>query len=415
MKKTLAWSVTTVAALALSVGTALPSQASPGPSSPSAKYLNAKSNVSAKDQATIDRIMKRLPANWETRRDNVLKKHNIEASPVQDVLKAKVANVINPGDYECGPTKLDAYVDSILKDVDPGNLFLLSILGALDFPTYDSLIYGTSKGADYQLPAAYKAPLTTTFGYAQRFWDVRLNDVQLMAMHGSMITDPVRVARMVTLFYGLEGQDAIDMANDIISVVKGDAGLQNGENPIFTLNAFAFSAVGETDPVFKNLKDKMIFGDGILAALKGIGLNQVGPKAVLGHEMSHHVQYEDNLFDSDLTGPEATRRTELMADAFGTYFVTHKKGLGLGPNQVLQAQQSFYDVGDCQFDSSGHHGTPNQRRAASAWGAAVVAASNNPNKVLPSMSLDKKFEKVLPQLVAPDAPTSVKAYMSVAK
>ncbi|MDE9364607.1 hypothetical protein PZ938_03235 [Luteipulveratus sp. YIM 133132] len=415
MKKSLAWAVTSVAALTLSVGTALPSHAATQPQpSPSAKIYNATSDVTAKDRATMDRILAKLPADWQTRRDAVLKEHHLEASPVRDVVQAKVANVINPDDYDCGPTKLDAYVDSILKDVDPGNLFLLSMIGALDFPSYDALIYGTPKGANYQLPSAYASSLTTTFGYAQRFWDVRLNDVQLMAMHGTMMTDTNRVARMVTLFYGLEGQEAIDLANDIISIVKSDAGLQNGENPIFTLNAFAYSAVGETDPVFKRLKDKLVFGDGILAALKGIGLNQVGPKAVMGHEMAHHVQYEDNLFDSDLEGPEATRRTELMADSFGTYFVTHKKGVGLNANQVLQAQQAFYAVGDCQFDATGHHGTPNQRRAASAWGAAVVATSNNPNKVLPSLKLDAKFEKVLPQLVAPDAPTSLDAYRKVA-
>ena len=35
-------------------------------------------------------------------------------------------------------------------------------------------------------------------------------------------------------------------------------------------------------------------------------------------EFGHHVQFEDGLFNSPLTGAEATRRTELMADAFGT-------------------------------------------------------------------------------------------------
>ncbi len=273
----------------------------------------------------------------------------------------------------------------------------------LDFPTYEAIYYGSPKDPDFALPAAYAPVLTSTFGYAQRFWDVQLEDVQLMAMHGQMTVDLARMTRMVQLFYGLEAPEAVKLARQLIGVVRGDPGLQNGRNPIFTLNAFAFSAQGETDPTVRRLKDKMVFGDGILAALKALGLNAVGPKAVLGHEMAHHVQYEDDLFVSDLTGPEATRRTELMADAFGSYFATHTKGLNLAPNALLQVTTTFYDVGDCQFTSPGHHGTPNQRQAASSWGIAV-AASGDPLKVLPSLRLDAKFEKVLPLLVASDAP-----------
>lgn len=61
----------------------------------------------------------------------------------------------------------------------------------------------------------------------------------------------------------------------------------------------------------------------------------------------------------------------------------------------------------------GHHGTPNQRRAASAWGAATVACSNAPNKVMPSLKLAAKFDKVLPELVKPDAPNSIEAYRTL--
>ena len=414
MKKTLTWSLTAVTSIALAVGATLPAQGATtgsafaastvaSPSGPSAKYLPAGANVSPETRAKLDKLLAQLPADWETRRDAALAKADIEYSPAREVLDNDVQDVIDPGAYECGPTQLDSYVDSILADVDGGDLFILSLLGVLDFPTYEAIYFGSDKDANFALPTPYAANLTTTFNYAQRFWDVKLDDIQLMAMHGQMVTDEARMTRMVTLFYGLEGQEAIDFARELIGIVKSDAGLQKGKNPIFTLNAFAFSAQGETDPVVRKLKDKMVFGDGILAALKALNLNTVGPKAVLGHEMSHHVQYEDNLFESDLTGPEATRRTELMADAFGSYFATHKKGLGLNPSQLLQVEQSFYDVGDCQFTSSGHHGTPNQRRAASSWGVAV-AGTGDPLKVLPSLRLDAKFEKVLPQLVASDAP-----------
>ncbi|NNG38792.1 hypothetical protein HJ588_05825 [Flexivirga sp. ID2601S] len=431
MKNTRAMTVTALTALTVSLSGAIaPAASAAGDDGPVTKssdaFAGSRAAKSVDTKATFDRIVQKLPADWQARRDAARTKLNIDESPVERALRSKLAkaaaagkgtpNVIDPTQYQCGPTKLDAYVDSILAGTDAGNLQLLSMLGALDAPTYDAILFGTAKGAGYQLLPAYKTSLTSTFGTAQRFWDVRLNDVQLMAMHGQMVVDENRLAATVQYMYGVGAADAKDIARDMISMVRSDPALKNGKNPIFTLNAFAFSGKGDPDPVIRKQKDKMVFGDGILAALKAIGLNQVGPKAVLGHEMAHHVQYEDALFDNtDLTGPEATRRTELMADSFGTYFVTHKKGLAMTPKQILQTEESFYDVGDCAFDNDGHHGTPNQRRAAAAWGAAVVAYSDYPNRVLPSMSLATKFDKVLPELVKPDAPTSIEAYRSAAK
>ncbi|GAB3495106.1 hypothetical protein [Flexivirga lutea] len=422
MKLTRVCAFATLSVLTVSLSGAISPSASAAPAG--THRVAGLQSQSVDSKAIYQRILQKLPADWQARRDAARARLGIEESPVTAILKTKVsktvaaaggrsARAIDPSQYECGPTKLDAYVDQLLAPVDVLNLFFIQLLGGLDIPTYDAILNGTPKGAGFQLLPAYKDSLTSTFGIAQRFWDVRLNNVQLMAMHGGMLTDVNRVTSVVQFMYGVGPADAADIAQDIITMVQSDPALSNGDNAIFTLNAFAFSGEGDPDPVIRKLKDKMVFGDGILAALKAIGLNKVGPKAVLGHEMSHHVQYEDNLFDSPLTGAEATRRTELMADAFGTYFATHKKGLGMKPVQVLQVEESFYDVGDCSFDSPGHHGTPNQRRAASSWGAATVAFSNKPNNVMPSLKLAAKFDKVLPELVKPDAPTSISAYRNL--
>lgn len=389
-------------ALAASSATS-PAAASPSPS-PS----------SAAAQAALARLTAKLPADWKDRQAATFARLGIDRSPVRDVLDARLAEAINPDDYVCGPTKLDAYVDSLLADVDPNTLLVLALVGVLDFPTYEAIYYGSPKDPGFALTPASASVLSTSFGYAQRFWDVKLDDVQLLAMHGTMLTDVDRVARVVALLYGTPPADSLATAREIVKIVRTSPGLERGRNPIFTLNAFAFSAQGETDPVVSRLRDKLVFGDGILDALRALGLKQVGPKAVMGHEMAHHVQYEDNLFDSELTGPEATRRTELMADSFGTYFSTHKKGLGLNANQLLLVQDTFYDVGDCQFTSNGHHGTPNQRRAAASWGIATAAAGDQVS-VLPSLRLAARFDRILPKLVAPDAPVTPNAYRQAAK
>jgi hypothetical protein len=123
----------------------------------------------------------------------------------------------------------------------------------------------------------------------------------------------------------------------------------------------------------------------------------------MGHEFGHHVQFEDGLFDSPLTGAEATRRTELMADAFGTYFAVHARGLALNAKRVLDAEQTFFEVGDCAFSDPGHHGTPLQRLRSAAWGASVASSAQPQGQILPSLTFAGLFVQQLPILVAPDA------------
>lgn len=91
-----------------------------------------------------------------------------------------------------------------------------------------------------------------------------------------------------------------------------------------------------------------------------------------------------------------------MADAFGTYFTTHARGLALNTKRVLQVEQSFYQVGDCQFASDGHHGTPLQRLRASTWAADYADAARPQGKILPSLTFARLFEEQLPSIVAPD-------------
>lgn len=417
-------SLAAVIALTVSAGgvaVAVPS-ASAAPASPSAAAVDA--TVAAPDDRArelYDKIVAKLPADWQQRQAEMRERAGIEPSPLEQMVSTKIrkagwassssrSSVINPDDYQCSTTRLDAYVDSILEGADPSALFALDLLGGLQMPTYDALLYGTPGQADYALPAEHRGSLRTTFEYSKRFWDVSLNDIKLHSMDRDIYSDRNQLARVVGALYGVGPADAVDIADLLIEIVEGDPVLDGGKNPIFTLNAFAASDEGETDPLLQGTGDKVIFGDGILSAMTATGNGTIGPKAIMSHEMAHHVQYENGTFEEGTRTPEGTRRTELMADAFGTYFGAHKKGLNLGPARVLKFHQAFYDVGDCQFAAPNHHGTPNQRNAASAWGAASVAYATNPNRVIPSARLTTQFDRVLPQIVAPDAPGTIGAY-----
>jgi hypothetical protein len=385
----------------------LPGQASAAPAAtPStadgfvAPLHLSQQHLDATDQAKLDAITAHLPADWRQRLANFQAKVGIEPSDAQKA----VAGAIDPSQYECQDTAFSAYVNSLIDQVDIGTLFILVILGVLDYPTYDALIFGKpSEADDYGLPTGYKSPINQAVKGSQKFWDVDLFDVKTLAMQNDMLTDQARVSRIIGVLFGVDQAEADETAALVQEVLAESPQLDNGRNPIFTLNAFAFSAEGETDPIFAGIPDKMVWGEGLGNALDAMGLGTDAAKGVIGHEMGHHVQFEQGFFDSPLTGPEATRRTELMADSFGTYFIAHKRGLGMKGAALHKAEQAFYEVGDCSFDSDGHHGTPNQRLKASIWGADQAAKAQPPFPVQSSISLFNKFEKKLPNLVKPDA------------
>lgn len=389
--------IATVAAVtvALVPGQAAAEPAAPGPRTGgvvSPLHLDASARLDAAGQAKLDAITAHLPADWQDRLARFRSKADVEG-------------VIDPSQYECGPTGFSNYVDSLIAPIDLDTLLILLQLGVLDYATYDALLFGTPRNsADYGLvPASYKGPVTQAFKGSQRFWDVQLFDVQAMSMQSDMLADHARVARIIGVLFGVDEAEADETATLVQEVLNSSPALDGGRNPIFTLNAFAFSAEFETDPIFQGLPDKMVWGEGLANALDALGLGTAAAKGVIGHEMGHHVQFEDNLFDSPLTGPEATRRTELMADAFGTYFIAHKRGLNMKGTNLHKAEQAFFEVGDCSFDSNGHHGTPNQRLRSSIWGAGLAAKVTAPFPVAPSLTLADKFEKKLPNLVRPDA------------
>ena len=413
MRRTTTWSIALVTSLAISgaTGATVASAATTGPTTATTVARTAAAagghtydvvagtTSDPRAARVLASARAHLPADWRARQAVALERFGIDPSVARDALE----RAIDPSQYECAPTRLDAYADDLLAGIHPSSVFVLSMLGAFDFPTYDAVLSGTNDDPTYALDEEHRNELTRSFRAAQGFWDTDGSDIALMGMHGDLMRDPARLTPLIGFLYGVPRSDAAELAALVVEVVTGDPGLAGGDSPIFTLNAFAFSGERESDPVLSSLPDKLVFGDGMLDALGAIGVGDIGPRAILGHEYAHHVQYDRDLFDSPLTGAEATRRTELMADAFGTYFVTHKRGLALNTARVLEAEQSFYQVGDCSFTSAAHHGTPNQRLRASAWGASVADEARKQGHVLPSLTLHAEFEAELPSLVAPDA------------
>ncbi|MFE4411238.1 hypothetical protein [Streptomyces sp. NPDC056821] len=405
MKKALSVAASMAVAATCAFGMALPAHAADttGTTTVASRSLQSAVDTSAmapQTKALVDRILAKLPADWESRVDAARAKYGLNESQWSEIRDS----AINPGDYQCQRTELTTYANTLLNGVqDPFTLLILQLFGGFDFPTYDALVFGSeSKANTFGVNGEYTQKLTAEMKNLKRFWDIDSAGIELIPMHGADVySSPERLARTLSVLYGGTAEDNLDLAELFIELVDSEPVLQGGANPIFTFNAFAYSEVDDPDPL--GISDRIIMGDGIIQGMTEVGLGDVAPRAIVGHEFGHHVQYQNNLFESDLAGPEATRRTELMADAFGTYYLTHARGEALNAARLLKSEKSFYQVGDCSFSSSGHHGTPNQRLASSSWAAGVANDAANQGHVLPALKLDELFEAKLPDLVKPDA------------
>ncbi len=149
--------------------------------------------------------------------------------------------------------------------------------------------------------------------------------------------------------------------------------------------------------------DKILMGDGAIAALRGTGQGENGPDWLHAHEFAHHVQAEIPAFGGPRPSPEESRRIELMADAFGAYYSAHARGASFQTKRIVDVVESAFGAGDCRFDDPIHHGTPNQRGAAAAWGAGIADSARPQGKIEPSAAMLARFEAHFPVLIAPDA------------
>jgi hypothetical protein len=318
--------------------------------------------------------------------------------------KAALRRAVTPS--ECSTTLLDDYVDNLFAAMttEQFNFLVAHQDTLLNVPTYDALFFGTTGDPAYALDS-HAHQIQNTFRDLRRFWDIQSSDIQLMAMHGDVLLDAGRIARTLTAMVATD-QIAPMTPAEIQAEAQTVAAFMRTQgdfydNPLWTLNAFAFTGEGDPDPFIASLPDKLIMGDGILEAYDAIGLGDVGPRVIMAHEFGHHVQFELGVFDTGPTDPaEATRRTELMADAMAAYYGVHKKGLALNKKRVADALLSFYTVGDCAFDNPGHHGTPLQRERAADWGADLAAAAKPRSSVLSPEAFVALFDAALPGIIS---------------
>jgi hypothetical protein len=322
-------------------------------------------------------------------------------------LERAVLRAINPEDYQCGPTLFDDWIGEKLGAIQDLDAFfdIFFNYGAWFWVFEYTLRFDQSATDEYLgIDGRKTQELTKRHRDNQRFWDVSTKDVLLQGAHGAILADDSKMVPLVQAVFLVSAAEAQAMVDYVQSVIENVPGI-GFDNPLFTLNAFAFSARGEPPgSPYLGLPDKIVMGDGIMQAYADLGLDANSSDMIFAHEFAHHVQYELGILDIYVPVPEFTRRIELMADAFGSYFSAHSRGASFQTKRMVEVYRGSYIIGDCFFDDPGHHGTPNQREAAARWGAGLAQAAQKQGKILPSALLLSLFDAHLPTIVAPDAP-----------
>ena len=317
--------------------------------------------------------------------------------------------VINPDDYECGPTDFDTWIFGKFAAIQDFDTFIEILnLGALDWPTFYSLIFDNNAADDYiGVDGRQTKEMKIRHKDLQAFWDVPTQDVQLQGMHGSDMADDAKMIPVVQFLLGVDAGLAAQIVDYVQFVIQNDSGL-GFDNPLFTLNAFALSAKNDPpESPFFGLPDKIVMGDGIIEALADMGIGGNAPDMVMAHEFGHHVQFELGVYNVVVPEeelPEFTRATELMADAFGAYYCAHARGAAFQAGRIIDGLRAAHLIGDCAFDNPGHHGTPNQRQAAVEWAINLAASARKQGQINSSSLMLSLFNQQLPILIEPDAP-----------
>lgn len=222
------------------------------------------------------------------------------------------------------------------------------------------------------------------------------SSVVLMGMHGNDLSVKGKLVPTLQQLYGLDAPTALTLAAKIQSIIVKLPDAYN--NPVLTANALAIQSTHSDGS--NSERDSIIIGDGVFAFLKWLQLPN-GPDYIHSHEFGHHLQYDLGIMKTNGKGfsqAEETRRLELMADMFGSYFLAHNSGGGMDASQLDEVHRAAFSMGDCKSSIATHHGSPRQRECASNYGANLAIKFGG--SVLPPVKLKNMFDTKLSEILS---------------
>jgi predicted metalloprotease len=137
--------------------------------------------------------------------------------------------------------------------------------------------------------------------------------------------------------------------------------IQDGEYDVTNDDTAAYCPADDT--IYVSQKFAGDLWEGLLRGRpQGVTIGDFGVAYVVAHEYAHNVQQELGTFQLDL----ATKQTELQADCLaGTWGNSAYRAGILEPGDPEEGINTAYILGDFDFLSPAHHGTPDER--VEAW------------------------------------------------
>ena len=273
----------------------------------------------------------------------------------------------------------------------------------------------------------YNATRTTTTTNATTTTTTTRDDVVLLGMHGSELLDENNLLYTLMRMHDIDDYGARFLMERIREIISS---LPDGyDNPLLTANAMAIRSIdrgadmrnvdggigdgkdvdddGSAIPR-REERNSIIVGDGIFDFLSWLSLDTVpGVSYIHSHEYGHHVQYDlgvNEVLGDGSAIPEATRWWEMMADAYGSYYIGHVRGGDMEDDASLHdVHRTAYSLGDCESSIGTHHGLPRQRECASNYGSYLASLSHlDDGRILPSSVIRDMFNENYESMVRLD-------------
>ncbi len=305
-------------------------------------------------------------------------------------------NAVEPS--ECGTTALNVvqnkYINAIISDP-----LALSYNGLYsDLNLYYSFLLDNSTqyfGED----GDYTQLMNKRQRELEKFWSMPV-EITVQGQHTATLNNKDAVAEVFYNFFGFTGTDgefipltqeqAYQQAEFILSLNNESPNLP--ENPYFASDGFA------------STNRTIVIGDGLPDWLGEAGIDEgIVWTGILAHEWSHQIQFlktnEWYPMGAADNAPEASRYTELEADFFAAYFMTHKRGATYNWKRVKEFYNLFFQIGDCYFTDDIHHGTPLQRLAAAQAGYDLANDAQKKGHILSMDAVHEAFMNSFDQIV----------------
>lgn len=298
--------------------------------------------------------------------------------PIHENLRSTLmSNLVEPS--ECGPTALyevqNSYFTPLAND-------LIGLFGPQAQSIYSTYLTLGQYAAIFDESAQYfgaNGEYTDLVNKRKRelekFWDMP-NQIPVHGQHTATLNNRERLADVYELIgVGITSREQAYAVADQILYFNTFSD-QLPESPFFAADGFATT--------YNNL---IVIGDGLVQMISETGVEQdIVWTGILAHEWAHQIQFKNNTAwypaGTFASQPEATRYKELEADFLAAYYMTHKRGATYNSKRVAQFYELFFEIGDCGFESAGHHGTPIQRMAAAELGFRLAADAQKQGHIM---------------------------------